>query len=323
MNRIRSQGLLSARFRRTPLAIRRGDLTPGGLSRPANCPLASLVVHSTMGRSFSLGRQVPSLEERRMRPAILGLLATILVLSRSVPAAAAEEPLVKQVGQAIEKGKTYLLGVGKDKGNWEVDTLSATQEGGWTSLALLALLNAGVPPDDPVIQKGLTFLVRIKPKNTYVVGLQTMVLALVDKDNRYKDQIQGNVNWLVEARIRSDGKLLGWGYGAGDNHGSVNNSNTQYVLLGLHEGMNAGATVAPGDLKEIQEFYMKAEPDGGWGYHRGEDSTLTMTSAGVCGLLITGMDLNAGREKPLAGGKFAECGKYTENKNVLDGLKWI
>jgi hypothetical protein len=259
-----------------------------------------------------------------MRPVILGILAMFLVLTPSVPAAAAEEPLVKQVGQAIEKGKTYLLGVGKDKGNWEVDTLSATQEGGWTSLALLALLNAGVPPDDPVIQKGLTFLVRIKPKNTYVVGLQTMVLALVDKDNRYKDQIQGNVNWMIEARIRSDGKqLLGWGYGAGDNHGSVNNSNTQYVLLGLHEGMNAGATIAPKDLKEIQEFYLKAEPDGGWGYHRGEESTLTMTSAGVCGLLITGMDLNAGREEPSAGGKFKNCGQYTENKNVIDGLKWI
>src|SRR5260370_11158601 len=48
-----------------------------------------------------------------------------------------------------------------------------------------------------------------------------------------------------------------------------------------------------------------------------------MTSAGVCGLLITGMDLNAGREKPLEGGKFKNCGEYTENKSVIDGLKWI
>jgi hypothetical protein len=258
-----------------------------------------------------------------MRPLVFGLLAIFLILTPLGPAAAAEEPLVKQVGQAIDKGKTYLYGIGKDKGNWEVDTLSATQEGGWTSLALLALLNAGVPPDDPVIQKGMTFLVRIKPKNTYVVGLQTMVLALVDKDNRYKDQIQGNVNWLIEARIKSDGKLLGWGYGAGDNHGSVNNSNTQYVLLGLHEGMNAGATVPPEVLEEIQRFYMTNQPNGGWGYHRGEDPTMTMTSAGLCGLLITGMDLNDGREKPLAGGKFDQCGKYTENKNVADALKWI
>jgi hypothetical protein len=258
-----------------------------------------------------------------MRSLVAGLLATVLVLSPLVSAAAAEEPLVKQVSQAIDKGKTYLYGIGKDKGNWEVDTLSATQEGGWTSLALLALLNAGVPPDDPVIQKGLTYLVRIKPRNTYVVGLQTMVLALVDKDNRYKDQIQGNVNWMVEARVKGGGKLLGWGYGAGDNQGSVNNSNTQYVLLGLHEGMSAGATVPPEVLEEIQRFYMTTQGDGGWGYHRGEDSTMTMTSAGLCGLLITGMDLNSGREKPLAGGKFAQCGKYTDSKNVADALKWI
>jgi hypothetical protein len=188
-----------------------------------------------------------------MRRLVLGFIIVALVLIPINPARAAEEPLVKQVAQAIERGRTNLLNSRKN-GNWEVDPISPLQEGGWTALSLLALLNAGVPADDPAIQEGLKYLVKIKPKNTYVVGLQTMVLALVDKDNRYKDQIQENVNWMIEARVKAGGRLVGWGYGKGDNQGTVNNSNTQYVLLGLHEGMNAGATVPADALSEIREF---------------------------------------------------------------------
>ena len=49
---------------------------------------------------------------------------------------------------------------------------------------MLALLTAGVPADDPVVRRGLPYIRGLKPKNTYVVGLQTMVLAEVGEAKR-------------------------------------------------------------------------------------------------------------------------------------------
>src|SRR5207302_5259044 len=57
-------------------------------------------------------------------------------------------------------------------------------------------------------------------------------------------------------------------------------------------------------------------------FNRG--SSLTMTTAGLCGLLISGMELNPGREKfdPVAG-KAANCGAYDENQPVARALGWV
>jgi hypothetical protein len=251
------------------------------------------------------------------------ILPTLLAFVVAVPPArAAEEPLVKQVESAIAKGKQFLKGAKKD-GKWELDVNAVRAPGGLTGLVILALLTAGVPPDDKDIQDALEYFVNLERKHTYTVGIQTMVLAALNKDNRYKDHIQKNVDWLIEGRVRSDNTLLGWGYSAGDRIG-VNGSNTQYVLLGLHEGINAGATVDPKVLEQIQALYAATQNgDGGWGYTRSGPSTPTMTCAGLCGLLISGMDLNASREKPLGGGKFSKCGEYENNRQITKALEAV
>src|SRR4029077_7623019 len=65
-------------------------------------------------------------------------------------------------------------------------------------------------------------------------------------------------------------------------------------------------------------------PDGGWFYHpKGGRSLLTMSVAGLCGLLIAGMELNEGRETPNADGTFKKCGVYDENRSVAAALAWI
>src|SRR5262249_35417249 len=166
---------------------------------------------------------------------ITPLLAGFLLLPATIPAQnRPEEPLVERVRAAIEKAVRYLKNVEKGTQKWEQDPLVASaRPGGESALALLALLNAGVKPDDPVIQRGLEYLRRVEPKDTYVVGLQTMVYAEVG-DPRAGPRIQNNVDWLIRARIYRDGRLRGWTYR--DEGGSADNSNTQYALLGLHAG---------------------------------------------------------------------------------------
>src|SRR5262249_49629625 len=77
-----------------------------------------------------------------VRSVLLPMMA-LCTLAAVVAPARADDPLVEKVRSAIENGKTYLLGKQRlNDGSWEV---SVSHPGGETSLAILALLTAGVP----------------------------------------------------------------------------------------------------------------------------------------------------------------------------------
>src|SRR5262249_11671748 len=200
-----------------------------------------------------------------------------------------------QVPSVIDRGVQHLRDVEKGTGNWEHGGDAVRLPGGYSSLALLALLNSGVKPDDPIIERGLKYLRTVEPRYTYVVGLQTMVFAAAGRAED-KERIQRNVDWLVNAAFKGGAPFRGWSYGP---HGFGDNSNTQYALLGLHEGHLAGAKIDPRVWKEIRDYYARTQrADGGWGYSTQEanGSTLTMTTAGLCGMIIAGTELNDRRE---------------------------
>ena len=96
----------------------------------------------------------------------VAMVATTLVLAfaASAPAQAKKEPLVLQVKAAIERGVRQLKQLQRPDGRWTENIPS--QEGGMSSLALLALLNAGVPVEDDCVQKGLASLRRLEPGTT-------------------------------------------------------------------------------------------------------------------------------------------------------------
>ena len=55
----------------------------------------------------------------------------------------------------------------------------------------------------------------------------------------------------------------------------------------------------------------------------GVDPSMTMTTAGLCGLLITGMDLEQGHQDLNADGSDPQCGVYKDNEPVAKALNWI
>ena len=247
----------------------------------------------------------------------------VLVGVGSVGAAPRPEPLVEQVRKSIERSKDYLMRRPRD-GHWDIEDAGNT--GGPTCLVLLALLNAGVPPDDPVIERGLQWLrnhVKISPSSqTYVVGLETMVFCLAGKDGD-RPRIQQNVNWLENAKVIKNGMLQGWTY-TNQKGGMADNSNSQYAILGLHEAQNAGIPVHSQTWKEIGQLYMKSQVRDGWAYHTGmPQQTLTMTTAGLCGLLMASMDLNRDRDFTTREGHWSHCGVYKESENVAGAQKWL
>jgi hypothetical protein len=259
---------------------------------------------------------------------IAGLLALMFAApSFAYAAKPPKEELADQVRKAIEHGKSFLAGkqvVNEDKGDWEVDINAKARHGGWTSLALLALLNAGQDPNSPVIQRGLRFLRGVEPKDTYVVGLQTMVFVEAGFPQDLA-RIQRNVDWLVGARVFAGKELVGWTYGAKPlREGLADNSNTQYALLGLWAGRSAGAKINRDVWESIRDFYVRTQHDnGGWHYIPDYAPTLTMTVAGLCGLLITGQELNADQQKLQKNGVALNCGNYEENKALAKATAWV
>src|SRR5262249_53143988 len=125
------------------------------------------------------------------------------------------DSLRKDVAAAREKAIKYLKAQQNPQGNWEgtVLTFLADMEGGATALVALSLLEAGVAADDPAVKKSLDFLAPLPPKKTYVVSLQTQVLAKADA-KKYAAQIQRNADWLIDTALgfKKDGKLEGWSY---------------------------------------------------------------------------------------------------------------
>lgn len=246
------------------------------------------------------------------------ILTIVILLATPLAPACGEDALVEKVRLAIKNGKGYLLGQQRDNGSWENDAAALQYEGGVTSLALLALLTAGENPKSEPIQKGLRFLRNIPPPgHTYVVALQTMAFTQAgEKEDRQR--IQRNIQWLLSAQ-----KDSGWGYTKGG--GLTDNSNTQYAVLGLHAGIEAGVPVDKDALARIRTHMLKSQLGGAsWGYDRGPDRAprLTMTCAGLCNLMITGMDLEVGKQH-MENGVIVDCGKYDETAPVAGALHWI
>jgi hypothetical protein len=221
--------------------------------------------------------------------------------SSAVVIAQAAQPknaLDDKVRTAINRGVEYLKN-SQTNGHWEKAPESQFVKGGTTALALLGLLESGVKVDDPAIKEGLDYLRHIEPTQTYVISLQTLVFSHARRPQD-KERIQRNVDWLLAARCRqANGPLQGWTY-TKSNSRITDNSNTQFAVMALHAGEHAGATVQKRDWEEIRDYYLRTQHnDGGWTYNPALQggTTFTMTSAGVCGLLISREQLQEKSEK--------------------------
>jgi hypothetical protein len=239
--------------------------------------------------------------------------------------------LVQKVKTAIDNGVKYLKKTQGPDGDWEAFVLNVVggQRGGPTALATLALLNSGLTKDDPTVARALGYLRKLDAERTYVVALQTMVLAEARVPGDVP-KIEKNVRWLKEKAIYADGKLTGWSYPM---NSIADNSNTQYAVLGLYAAKTAGVKIDDELWKSIRDFYKRTQrPDqlnakaGYWTYASvGElGPSFTMTVSGACGLYIANMGLDASEQQlDVATGVAAKCGLYADNDELAKGMYWI
>ncbi len=258
-----------------------------------------------------------------------------------IPFFVQDGPSQGDVDRAIKKGADFLKK--KYENGFDGVAWNSTLE-----LVMLTLSHAGVPPDDPVFQKGLKELETCKLQYTYRVAALAMALQRIDP-KKYQERIAHCAQWLVdtqlpegewgypdtltsadekpnaieveppkvEKRASSSGTMSGIKIKRGKNlnlkaKGDI--SNTQFAILGLKACMDAAVEIPQQTWKLAGGYILKTQnPDGGWGYYfngmKDEASYSSMTCAGVCSLVICKYGL---------GNK-----EGAKDAPVRAGLKWL
>ncbi len=254
------------------------------------------------------------------------ILSLVIIASLGQSIRAADGITADEVRKSIDRGVEYLKGKqNKVDGNWEEYKL---QPGGVTALCTLALLNAGVDPEDASIQKALGFLRKVgKPKMTYATSLQIMAFVAADPSPTNKDKalIRRNANYLAAIQITAEDRKGMWSYS--DSQGGGDNSNTQFALLGLYEAERVGVVVRDDVWTLAERHWLKSQKsNGGWAYVQGEATRGSMTCAGIASLVICSGKLGAG-DATVVGDSVRCCGAADADDPVTlaieKGIAWM
>ncbi|RIK86996.1 MAG: prenyltransferase [Planctomycetota bacterium] len=248
------------------------------------------------------------------------LVAAALLPAAKLRAQLGQAPLsAEKVRTSIRQGVDYLLNEQSGRGTWDDMT---DYPGGVTALATLALLEAGVEPSHPKIQKSLGFLRALKPTKTYTVSLQTMALCAAEP-KRDRLIIQQNADWLARHQIIRGQRAGSWSYPLANGIGG-DNSNSQFAVLALHEAERVGATVNPAVWRLAADYWQNCQnPDGSWGYQPVPmPGSGSMTCAGIGAWVICSGHI--GKPAARADANGIECCLPPEKDDVLDrALAWM
>jgi Domain of unknown function (DUF4159) len=198
---------------------------------------------------------------------------------------------------------------------------------GVTGLVVLSLLSSGLPPDHPVVAKGLQFLRGAhEPQGgfeTYQCSVMLMALAAAKQYERDRLRIQSLAHRLEGFQVLRGERIGMWNYGSG--LGSEDNSNTQFAILALREAAVAKVGIKRRTWELAEAHYIETQnPDGGWGYHVGQASTGSMTCSGIGSLQICEQMLDAGEDDLNPDGTPKCCNRTPHsNRSLRRGVEWL
>jgi hypothetical protein len=250
-----------------------------------------------------------------MHRSLLVVAVATMLVGAIVPNAPAQVT-AKAIKDSIEGGLRYLKKEQQADGSWAEYT---GQPGGLSALCVLAMLNSGVPTEDESIQRALKYLREIRPEKTYATSLQTMVFCRATP-KRDMALILRNVRWLEQNQIYSERSKGAWSYPGS----SGDNSNSQFAMLALHEAERIGARITPRTWNLARAYWEDCQnPDGSWGYVKGQSGTGSMTCAGITSLIIAADKLQ-GADAKVDGDRILCCRQQAEpNNRIRMAMKWF
>ncbi len=226
----------------------------------------------------------------------------------------AQEITAAAARQSIDRAVAALREMQTNQGGWPIFSRFT---GGASALCTLALLNAGVPKDDPAVARALEYLRKLgQLDSVYAASLQTMVFATADPE-RYRLHIRQNVAWLEKAQSEQFG---GWSYDAINKN--PDNSNSQFALLALNEAARVGISVDRSVWERAARYWEQEQlKDGSWGYG-GELGRGSMTCAGIASLTICHRNLLQG-DAFVLNNKVVCCGPQEDDEPIRRGMLWL
>jgi Domain of unknown function (DUF4159) len=256
------------------------------------------------------------MNRRDRRKWIVAALVVAVVSIEPVRAQPVDKPInAAQVLEAIERGIGYLKREQSPRGDWGE---MAGYTGGVTALVTLSLLNAGVPADDPVVERALEYLRGLTLERTYVVSLQTMVFATAEPK---KDMllIDRNVRWLESKQVTEADRKGAWSYpGPGGD-----NSNSQFAVLALYDAQSVGAKVKRQTWQMAADYWRNTQnDDGSWGYVPGDAGSGSMTCAGIGALATSTAALESG-DATVDGGRVVCCRPHQQDHALERAIDWL
>jgi uncharacterized protein DUF4159 len=218
---------------------------------------------------------------------------------RPMPAAA-DDITDEQIGRAIQKGVNHLLARFDSRSHTlnGVDT-GAADGGGQNALAVYALMQCGQAINDErlnvrgqqmdaMIEAMKESRLRRGHPQTYATGIRATALSLF---NRPQDRavLRQDVAALVLAHTQGSYTYeIDPARNKQRYKGVWDNSNSQYGLLGVWAGAEAGLEVPGAYWAAVEQHWVETQlPDGQWSYGGERGGRVSMSAAGIASLFVT------------------------------------
>lgn len=234
------------------------------------------------------------------------------------------------IGEAIEKGVNHLLGRFDPATHALADTDTAAADGGGlNALAVYALIQCGqAVADERLDVRGKEMDAKIAAMKasrlrrghaqTYATGIRATALALFNRPQDrsvlkqdvaalYQAHTQGSYTYAIDPAQRPRQRTKSqW-----------DNSNSQYGLLGVWAGAEAGVEVPSSYWSAVGAHWVETQlSDGTWSYAGDPGGSVSMTAAGLASLFVTHDWLDAP--------KYAtRVGREPFSPALQRGLNWL
>jgi hypothetical protein len=242
---------------------------------------------------------------RAWRPILHVLLLCAALSAAPVAAGEPDKVTAQQVNDAVRRGiqaVRHNLRLARQWGNV-----------GYSAIGVMALVNAGVSPDDAVVADAIKIVVNNaetaaldRYARAYNAGVVNMMLAML-KNPKYEKLARSMTQRLQSYQAPGGG----WG-----DTSFVDFSRTQFALLGLKAAEEMGISVPARVYTSAKHFVDTGRnADGSWGYQpRSGSGYGSMTAAGVGSLFIANEQVAKNSNI---------CGQPIADQGLKAGLKWL